>query len=417
MTTSWSTIRWWSTPPSPAATPEFDPADFVPALRTRLLVLQPTPFCNLDCDYCYLPDRASTARMAPATAALAAQRLLDDGLVGEELGVVWHAGEPTTVPPAWYEEAFGGLQQVLGAHTQVRHSLQTNATLIDDTWCALLKRWQVHVGVSIDGPAPLHDLHRRTRSGRGTHARALRGLRRLHAAGIDCHAIAVVTADTLAQPDAFLDFFEQEGITQLGCNFDEAEGVHERSSLEGHDAAYAAFLQRLLARCSGPQARVSVRELALAQQLLARPLPLQRWRRRRWPDNAQVLPFALVNVAHDGGFGTFSPELLGQHAPAYGNFMFGNVHDGGFLAAADHPAFQRCWQAVMRGIETCEHSCAHFNFCGGGSPANKLYELGDLGGAETLYCRCMLKRPFDAVLAQAEGLLHDTAPQPAAVAA
>lgn len=429
MTRSWSTIRWFSRPPAPAGAgplPHFDPADFAPALRTRLLVLQPTPFCNLDCDYCYLPDRHVTARMAPATAALAAQRLLDDGLVGDELTVVWHAGEPTTLPVAWYEETFTRLHEVLGRHTAVRHALQTNATLIDDAWCALLRRWQVQVGVSLDGPAALHDRHRRTRSGRGTHARTLRGLRRLQAAGIDCHAIAVVTADTLAAPDAFIDFFAQQGLAQLGCNFDEAEGVHDRSSLAGHEAAHAAFLQRLLARCSASSASsasgasgtstigLQVRELAMAQQLVARPLPLQRWRGHRWPDNAQVLPFALVNVAHDGGFGTFSPELLGQHAPAFDDFVFGNVHEGGVLAAATHPAFQRCWQQVLEGIATCERECAHFGFCGGGSPANKYYELGTLAGGETLYCRSMLQRPFDAVLAHAEQALQ---PAPAALAA
>jgi uncharacterized protein len=416
VTRSWSTIRWFSRPPAnggAAPLPRFDRADFTPALHTRLLVLQPTPFCNLDCDYCYLPQRHVSARMAPATAALAARRLLDDGLVGDELTVVWHAGEPTTLPVAWYEDTFGRLHEVLGAHTTVRHALQTNATLIDDAWCALLSRWQVQVGVSLDGPAALHDRHRTTRSGRGTHARTLRGLRRLQAAGIECHAIAVVTADTLAAPDDFIDFFEQQGLTQLGCNFDEAEGVHTRSSLAGQEAAHAAFLQRLLARCSAPGARLQVRELAMAQQLVARPLPLQRWRGHAWPDNAQGLPFALVNVAHDGGFGTFSPELLGQHAPAFAHFVFGNVHEGGVLAAAAHPAFLRCWQQVLQGITACERECAHFGFCGGGSPANKLYELGTLAGAETLYCRSMLKRPFDAVLAHAEQALQP----PAALAA
>jgi len=33
----------------------------------EMLVLQSTPFCNLDCSYCYLPDRASTERMSEAT--------------------------------------------------------------------------------------------------------------------------------------------------------------------------------------------------------------------------------------------------------------------------------------------------------------------------------------------------------------
>ena len=30
----------------------------------RLLVLQPTPYCNLDCDYCYLPSRNDRSRLS-----------------------------------------------------------------------------------------------------------------------------------------------------------------------------------------------------------------------------------------------------------------------------------------------------------------------------------------------------------------
>jgi uncharacterized protein len=30
----------------------------------ELLVIQPTPFCNLNCSYCYLPDRQNTRKMS-----------------------------------------------------------------------------------------------------------------------------------------------------------------------------------------------------------------------------------------------------------------------------------------------------------------------------------------------------------------
>ena len=39
------------------------PADFGPL---HLLVVQGTPFCNLDCDYCYLPDRGDRSRLSGA---------------------------------------------------------------------------------------------------------------------------------------------------------------------------------------------------------------------------------------------------------------------------------------------------------------------------------------------------------------
>ncbi len=61
----------------------------------------------------------------------AAQRLVDDGLAGRELTVVWHAGEPLVMPIDFYRQAFEMIAGVLGATTSVSHALQTNATLID----------------------------------------------------------------------------------------------------------------------------------------------------------------------------------------------------------------------------------------------------------------------------------------------
>jgi len=380
----------------------FDPRDFSPPLRTRLLILQSTPFCNIDCAYCYLPDRNSTARMSMQTLALAARRLVEDGLLDAELSVVWHAGEPMVLPPGYYEESIGLLQDTLGSRCRLRLSLQTNGLLVTPAWCDLIRRHEISLGVSVDGPAVLHDLKRRTRRGGATHASVVEGMNQLRQAGIPFHAIAVVHAETLRQPDAFLDFFVEQGVREVGCNFDEAEGAHARSSLEGHDDLHRAFLQRLLERTAAPDSAVEVRELAWARRQLLAPAPQTRWRDQRWPENAQVLPFALLSVAHDGGYATFSPELLGQPWREGGHFVLGNVHQSGYLASSNHPMFQQSWRAILQGVHACAASCAHFGYCGGGSPANKHYELGDMAGTETLYCRTMVKRPFDLVLEHAE---------------
>lgn len=375
-------------------------AAFEAALQTQLLVLQPTPFCNIDCSYCYLPQRDDRSRMSHATVRMAARRLREDGLVGDELTVVWHAGEPLVLPPTWYGEAFALIAAELGSGVHVQHAMQTNATLIDAGWCDFFARHAVQVGVSIDGPAALHDLHRRDRRGRGTHAAVMRGIAQLRAAGLSFHAIAVVSAATLAEPDAFYDWFAAQGITELGCNFDEAEGAHTRSSLAGHETAHARFIARLLQRAlHGP---VRVRELDAAWQLLRAPLPRWRWQGHDWPVNTQAIPLALITVGHDGGFGSFSPELLGQRTPGFDGFELGNVHTGGYREALVQPAFARQWQGIAAGIAACEQRCAYFDFCGGGAPVNKLYEHGDFAATETLYCRSMLQRPFDAVLQHAE---------------
>lgn len=391
-------------PVSEAAQPllRFDTDHFKPALQTRLLVLQPTPFCNIDCDYCYLPNRSATGRMDVGTIRTCARRLSEDGLIGPRLTVVWHAGEPLTLPPSYYEDAIVALGEVLSDQCAVSHAVQTNAVLINDAWCDFFARHSVRVGVSIDGPADLHDAHRRTRAGKGTHARVLEGMRCLRAHGIDFHAIAVVTPATFACPDAFIDFFEFNGVGDVGCNFDEAEGVHVSSSVSGHESEHAAFISHLVSRTMVPQGRVRIRELMQAHRLITEPGPRYVWNGRDWPENTQVIPFALVSVSHTGDFSTFSPELLGQTSAEFGDFSFGNVSDTGFLASTHSERFRRVWSAIVRGVMACEAGCSHFGFCGGGAPANKLYENGSLDSTETLYCRTMIKRPFDAMLASLE---------------
>ncbi len=393
-----------------AAAARVCPEHFTPPLCTQLLVLQPTPFCNINCSYCYLPQRDDRSRMPIATAGLAARRLREDGLVAQALTVVWHAGEPLVLPPSYYADAFAAVNESLPG-CDVTHALQTNATLLTDAWCALFLKHRVQVGVSVDGPAHLHDAHRRTRSGRGTHAQVVRGMALLRAQDVPFHCIAVVGAATLAEPDAFYNWFVAQGVTELGCNFDEAEGVHLKSSLAGREAAHASFLARLLERAlTGP---LVVRELAAAWRALREPLPRWRWRGDGhvlgWPVNAQVQPLALVTVAHDGSFTTFSPELLGQPAAAFGNFVLGHVQHGGYLQALQGPAFARLWSGIHRGIQACEQHCAFFDVCGGGAPVNKFYEHGDFAATETLHCRSMVQRPFTAVLQRAELALGQAA--------
>ena len=69
--------------------------------RTALVVLQPTPFCNIDCRYCYLPERSNRARMPTAVLRSAFAALFADGGCADDIEVLWHAGEPTSLPIAY----------------------------------------------------------------------------------------------------------------------------------------------------------------------------------------------------------------------------------------------------------------------------------------------------------------------------
>src|SRR5439155_818094 len=126
--------------------------------------------------YCYLPARTDRRRMSAAVLDATFRGVLQSRFVRNELTVVWHAGEPLALPPDWYEAAFARAERHRPHALRLRHSFQSNGLLLDARWIEFLRRSGAEIGLSIDGPAHLHDRTRLTRSGAGTHWRAMRGL-------------------------------------------------------------------------------------------------------------------------------------------------------------------------------------------------------------------------------------------------
>jgi uncharacterized protein len=368
--------------------------------------MQPTPFCNLDCTYCYLPGRDDKRRLDISTVEATLRNILDSGLLGPELTVIWHAGEPLVVPPRFYAEAFERIATLVGDRTAVSHSIQTNGTLIDDAWCDLFRTWSVRVGISLDGPAPLHDRHRKTRSGRGTHRNVMRGVRRMIQAGLPFYVIAVVTADALDEPDAILDFFQESGIRDIALNVEEQEGINPCSSLAGAEDRVSAFYRRVFERVATSDGRLRVREFDQARDAILRGLPGFKIGEKRYVSNEQFRPLEITTVDCEGNFSTFSPELLGQTHQRFDGFALGNVHRDRLIDVLGTPRFRELFGAILAGVEQCARDCPYYLLCGGGAPANKLFENGRFDSTETAFCRNAIQRPLDVALEVLESIAN-----------
>ncbi|HME23272.1 MAG TPA: hypothetical protein VKI44_18405, partial [Acetobacteraceae bacterium] len=96
-----------------------------PVPRIELLVVQPTPFCNIDCTYCYLPSRNSRAVVANETLVNLFSQVFASGWASGGLSVVWHAGEPMVLPIDFYRDAFRMIDRLKPADLLVTHSFQT----------------------------------------------------------------------------------------------------------------------------------------------------------------------------------------------------------------------------------------------------------------------------------------------------
>lgn len=369
----------------------------------RLLVIQPTPYCNLDCDYCYLPSRDDRSQISLEILEQALERVLDSPFFGEPFTLLWHAGEPLTMAPAFYDAATDRIHAALARRglpqNTISQSLQSNGISLNRRWCECFLRNDIHVGISLDGPDFLHDAHRLTRHGSPSHAAVMRGINLLQAHEIPFNVICVLTDTSLDHADAVYDFFTNHGIRHIGFNMEETEGIHRQSSLDqpGAEARYVTFMQRFWQRCTLEPGRLAVREFEGLTSLIARD-------ERLWSTDMNQ-PFMIINVDARGMVSTFDPELLSMGTDRFGDFTFGQIMDAPLSSILEHPKFQLIQEEIAAGVDACQASCDYFGICGGGAGSNKYWEHGRFDGTETQHCRYRVKLVADVVLSGMESAL------------
>tara|TARA_R110000850_G_scaffold76640_9_gene166331 strand:+ start:1578 stop:2792 length:1215 start_codon:yes stop_codon:yes gene_type:complete len=384
-------------------------------LALGLLVIQPSPFCNINCDYCYLPNRTDTRRMDHAVLEQVMDKVWDSGLVVAPFNLLWHAGEPLAVPIKWYEEAFKIINRHPKAKDYVIHTVQTNGTLINDKWCDFLREHKVEIGVSVDGPREIHDHHRKTRKGEGTFDKTMKGIKTLQRNNMPFGVISVISDVSVDHPDEIYEFYRENNITGVGFNIEEVEGANATSSLEkvGGTDRVRSFLKRFYQRNRADGFPLNIREFDTAQRNILEP----GWSNNPAGDyfNLEADPFGMINVDCFGNFSTFSPELLGQPTEKYGTFNFGNLISEGVFDATQSKAFQQVLADVEAGNRKCAETCQFFQYCGGASPSNKYYENGTFDSTETHQCRSTVQMPLEIVMEDLEerlGITDSVPPAP-----
>lgn len=175
--------------------------------------------CNLRCDYCFYLGRAE---LYPQTAR---PRMSEETLTRLVRGYLalpfpvhtfaFQGGEPLLMGEDFFRTLVKLQRRYARAGSRIANCLQTNGTLLTPSLAAFFAEHHFLLGVSVDGPAAVHDLRRRNVGNCGSHAAVMAGLEHLRAAKVDFNLLTLVSQSNVHDPVGTYRYLRDE----LGCRF------------------------------------------------------------------------------------------------------------------------------------------------------------------------------------------------------
>lgn len=162
------------------------------------------PICNLDCRYCFYLEKENLYGQKrdwamPDDVLESYIRQYIDAHDSPELSFAWQGGEPTLLGVEYFRKIVS-IQNKFANGKRIGNAFQTNGVLLDDEWGEFLAKNDFLIGLSVDGPAELHDYYRVDKGGAPSFDRVMRGLRYLKKHAVKFNTLTVVNRQNSQHP-------------------------------------------------------------------------------------------------------------------------------------------------------------------------------------------------------------------------
>jgi uncharacterized protein len=351
--------------------------------RQVTVIIKVTNACNMKCRYCFIEPHVFHKTMSGETARRVIRVFLDSPWF-EWVHMVWHGGEPLLRGRGFFE-AILAEQQSRPTGVRFTNSLQTNATLLDETWLSFLSANSISIGLSLDGPRRLNDASRPMRNGMtgSAHDVTVRAAERLRTRGVSPGAIVVLNRANVEHPEEIYAEFKQRGM-DIKVNPLSRSGLAATGDADSDitPEQYGEFMVRIFdAWFDDPQPTIHIEPIG---QHMARILGV--------PGVVHACHFtrschrSFLGIAPDGDL---YPCGMFQGEP---QFSYGNINAMTPEEVAQTTLFGKIDAREARVLESCA-KCPFLELCYGGCMFHSLKNAGRF--AEKDYYCAGYKRYFE----------------------
>lgn len=186
-----------------------------PVQRMHVMVKPTGSLCNLNCTYCYylskqeLLGKPQSWRISDEVLEKFIRQYFEAQNY-KEVVFSWQGGEPTLLGLDFFKRVVELEKKYCPPHVRCENDLQTNGTILDESWCKFLHEENFLVGLSIDGPRHVHDAYRRDSSGKGSFSLAFLASKLLRKYKVNFATLSCVTSFSAKHPLEVYRFLRNE---------------------------------------------------------------------------------------------------------------------------------------------------------------------------------------------------------------
>ncbi len=173
------------------------------------------PICNLDCSYCFYLEKE---KLYPGSKDFSMtdeilEQFIKQKIEGQDIDTVsfvWQGGEPTLLGVDYFKKVVE-LQRKYANGKKIENGFQTNGILLNDEWCSFFAENNILIGISIDGPAHLHDKYRILKGGQPSFNKVMRGIEFLKKHHVEFNTLTVVNKHNSYHSLEVYNFLKETG--------------------------------------------------------------------------------------------------------------------------------------------------------------------------------------------------------------
>ena len=173
--------------------------------------------CNLACSYCYYLGKKALYPGAPSfrMSVEVLENYIIQHIQASDSNTImfsWHGGEPMLAGLNFFRKVVKLQNRYKPSGKSIINGIQTNGTLLNDSWCGFFADGNFITGISLDGPEEYHNRFRNDPAGIPSFKKVLNGLELLNKYQITHEILCVVSSFNSRNPLEIYRFFRQLGI-------------------------------------------------------------------------------------------------------------------------------------------------------------------------------------------------------------